>query len=910
MADTTKKTVTYEIQGDSTKLIRTIEGAMRQIDMLETRLSRVAIKKDISPVSEGSTRDALDRIASVTRAINNLEKTQATLESVDLELLSEPQLQLIKVASEEIKNLAKDMGNLRDAGKVSQEQLDKVESTTRRVNQAIKDAGITTINFEAVATKAARQTAQEAKQAAQEYQTTLRGIKNAITSIVGVLRTLITAGYNLMSEAADFGETMNKFNVVAGDSAQVLGDFADRLAAAYGLDPKDLYEGVASFKSVANSINLADDAAEKFTKNLMSLSLDLSSLYNTSVDQAMNALVSGLHGQERAMKQYNVYLYEANIQQKAYDLGLKKSTQSMNEAEKMCLRYMVAMDQTKEAQGDLQRTLSSASNQMKIVQAQFAQLRRSLGQIVTVIGMTVVPALNALLGGLVKVFTFIASKMGYEIEDFANAFDNNTDATDDAAEALQEYSDAAAGLSGLDEINLITPTTTAGSDTGMDMDLTKVDQSILDAMQRYQDLSDGIAGTFSDLADKIATSLEGTLTATLFETIVSGLANIGNAIDFVVDHWEAFEPIIKTLIDLLTIFLAIKVADTMLGWAKHFGTAFGALQKFSIQLPLASKNMQGMVTPANNSAGAIDGLTLAFSAFTFAAGQAIASSVFDRLSEDNRKIAAAIAIAVAALVAGTTAWLAYHGAMTYGVAVPIITGAIGVGVAAVKAMIPSVPKMATGGVVDSPTMAMIGEGRYSEAVVPLGNSPQFAKMKEEIADAVTQKLSSIQINVQMGNEALSSIQNIETQTETLSKFASSIFETLILISTYIAATNKMGVLTGVATKVANKLKDIRNSAPKLASGGVVNQPTVAMIGEGRYNEAVVPLGNSPQFTAMKGEIAEEVARKLAQTPYSPYGSTSRGSQANVILQVNGRELARALLPDLGITRPQTGVKLV
>ena len=157
MADTTRKTVTYEIQGDSTKLIRTIEGAMRQIDMLETKLSRVATKKDISPVSEDGTRDALDRIASVTRAINNLEKTQTTLESVDLSLLSEPQLQLIKVASDEIKNLAKDMGNLRDAGKVSQEQLDKVESTTRKVNQAIKDAGITTINFEAVATKAARQ---------------------------------------------------------------------------------------------------------------------------------------------------------------------------------------------------------------------------------------------------------------------------------------------------------------------------------------------------------------------------------------------------------------------------------------------------------------------------------------------------------------------------------------------------------------------------------------------------------------------------------------------------------------------------------------------------------------------------------------------------------------------------------
>ena len=377
--------------------------------------------------------------------------------------------------------------------------------------------------------------------------------------------------------------------------------------------------------------------------------------------------------------------------------------------------------------------------------------------------------------------------MGYKIENFANAFDTSADATDDAADALENYGDAAAGLSGLDEINVVTLETATNEDAA-GIDLTKVDSSILDAMEKYQDLSDGIAGTFSDLADKIATSLEGTLTATLFETLVSGLAGIGKAIDFVVDHWEAFEPIIKTLIDLLTIFLAIKVADTMLGWAKHFRTAFGALEKFSINLPVASKNLKGMTPYVNESTEAVSGLTMAFSAFTFAASQAIASSIFDRMSEDNRKIAAAITIAVAALAAGTAAWMAYHGAVTYGVAIPIITGAIGAGVAAVKALIPPVPQMAT--------------------------------------------------------------------------------------------------------------------------GGVVSQPTLAMVGEGRYNEAVVPLGNSPQFTSMKGEIAEEVARKLAQTPYSPYGSTSRGSQANVILQVNGRELARALLPDLGITRPQTGVKLV
>lgn len=47
------------------------------------------------------------------------------------------------------------------------------------------------------------------------------------------------------------------------------------------------------------------------------------------------------------------------------------------------------------------------------------------------------------------------------------------------------------------------------------------------------------------------------------------------------------------------------------------------------------------------------------------------------------------------------------------------------------------PKMATGGVVTSPTLSLVGEGRYPEAVIPLDNSPQMRELVQEIAKAVT-----------------------------------------------------------------------------------------------------------------------------------------------------------------------------
>ena len=44
----------------------------------------------------------------------------------------------------------------------------------------------------------------------------------------------------------------------------------------------------------------------------------------------------------------------------------------------------------------------------------------------------------------------------------------------------------------------------------------------------------------------------------------------------------------------------------------------------------------------------------------------------------------------------------------------------------------------------------------------------------------------------------------------------------------------------------------------MASGGVVKSPTNALIGEGRYDEAVMPLGNSPQMRQFADSVAERV----------------------------------------------------
>lgn len=65
-----------------------------------------------------------------------------------------------------------------------------------------------------------------------------------------------------------------------------------------------------------------------------------------------------------------------------------------------------------------------------------------------------------------------------------------------------------------------------------------------------------------------------------------------------------------------------------------------------------------------------------------------------------------------------------------------------------------IPYLENGGVVTSPTLAMVGEGKYDEAVIPLGNSPQMKELVNRISEATRGRAGdeAIQVNVYIGNE--------------------------------------------------------------------------------------------------------------------------------------------------------------
>ncbi len=72
--------------------------------------------------------------------------------------------------------------------------------------------------------------------------------------------------------------------------------------------------------------------------------------------------------------------------------------------------------------------------------------------------------------------------------------------------------------------------------------------------------------------------------------------------------------------------------------------------------------------------------------------------------------------------------------------------------------VPQIPHLATGGVTRGATIAEIGEGKYKEAVIPLGESNEFKNMKKEIADEVKEgrgnEVKKVEIDILAGGVKL------------------------------------------------------------------------------------------------------------------------------------------------------------
>ena len=320
---------------------------------------------------------------------------------------------------------------------------------------------------------------------------------------------IITKMSSFTKKSADFAENWNLLDVAFNNSTKEAEKFVNTLSEMYGLDESWGYRTVGLFKQLSNAMGLTDELGTDLSKTLTQLSIDLASLYNVDVDDAVSKLQSALAGQTKPVRLFGADITQNTLQLTLETHGIDRAVSDLSYAEKRLLIVASVLEQTDEAQGDWGRTIESTANQMRIFQQQTERLSRAIGDVFAPVLKAILPIMNAVLMVLTELIsmfaTWIATLFGYEKEDY---FSGASESIDDMATGLGVASENAkklkSGLRGFDKLNNITTPQESSSGAGGG---TGLDSSIVDlytkASEDYLKKLDETKMKATEIRDKI-----------------------------------------------------------------------------------------------------------------------------------------------------------------------------------------------------------------------------------------------------------------------------------------------------------------------------------------------------------------------------------------------------------------------
>lgn len=285
-------------------------------------------------------------------------------------------------------------------------------------------------------------------------------------------------------------------------------------ATNLGLDPNMLMNYQAQFAQLATSMGNTADNGMKLSRALSEISADLASVKNMDFKDVMGNISSGMVGMSRSVDKFGINVRNTALQEKLYELGIDKSIAKMSQADKALLRTIVILDSSRYAWGDLSRTISAPANQIRILQASFASLSRTIGSMFLGVLQQILPYINAVVIALQRLAQYIIDFFGIKIPNVtsqAGDMSNFADAIDDASDGLGSAASNAKKLKqnllGIDELNVISDSgaSSAGSPSAS---ATPELQAALDAiLDEYQKVWDEAYAQVENKAQKHAQAI-------------------------------------------------------------------------------------------------------------------------------------------------------------------------------------------------------------------------------------------------------------------------------------------------------------------------------------------------------------------------------------------------------------------
>jgi phage-related protein len=239
-------------------------------------------------------------------------------------------------------------------------------------------------------------------EAARESERSLGRISGAIGLIGGAIAAAgIGAGIGFaIDQASDLGESINAVNVTFEENAAGISALAEQANTSLGLTEAQFNSLSVQFSSFANT--LAGDSGDVVgvIDEMTTRAADFASVMNLEVADAAALFQSGLAGETEPLKKFGLDLSAAAVEAFALENGIADSAASMTDAQKVQARYGLLMEQTAKTTGDFANTSDSLANGLRILKATATEAAASFGTALLPGLQGVVGAANEMASGL------------------------------------------------------------------------------------------------------------------------------------------------------------------------------------------------------------------------------------------------------------------------------------------------------------------------------------------------------------------------------------------------------------------------------------------------------------------------------------------------------------------------------
>lgn len=229
----------------------------------------------------------------------------------------------------------------------------------------------------------------------------LKKIGVAVAAAFSV-RALVNFGKQAVELASDLQEVENVVSTSFGNMTQEVNAWAKTTVDRFGMSELSAKQTASTYMAMSKGMGLMGKQAAEMAMQAAERTGDIASFYNTTQQQADTMLKSIWTGETESLKQIGVVMTQTNLDAYALAKGFGKTTDAMTQAEQVQLRFQYVMEQTNLAAGDFQKTSGSWANQTRVLSERFKELLATLGSGLIQVLTPILQVLNSIVQKLIE----------------------------------------------------------------------------------------------------------------------------------------------------------------------------------------------------------------------------------------------------------------------------------------------------------------------------------------------------------------------------------------------------------------------------------------------------------------------------------------------------------------------------